>query len=136
MIALVALAVIVPNTSDDPPTQPTWVNPALSSLPAGTKVYGAWEWGGYLMWRYPQLDLLMHGYGDTFTDAELQRNTDIEGLAPGWDDELRRTGCQIAVLRPNSPVAYALQHQLGWEVVHRSPTIEELRAPADWATTG
>ena len=53
------------------------------------------------MWRYPQLDLLMHGYGDTFTDAELQRNTDIIAMAPGWDDELRATGCTIAVLRPD-----------------------------------
>jgi hypothetical protein len=132
VVALVALAVLVPHTSNDPPAQPAWVDPALSSLPTGTKVYGSWDWGGYLMWRYPQLDLLMHGYGDTFTDAELQRNTDIEGLAPGWDDELRRTGCRIAVLRPTSPVAYALQHQLGWKVVHSSPTIEELRAPANW----
>jgi hypothetical protein len=133
VVALVALAVVVPHTSDEPPAQPSWVDPALSSLPAGTKVYGSWDWGGYLMWRYPQLDLLMHGYGDTFTDAELQRNTDIEGLAPGWDQELRKTGCTIAVLRSTSPVAYALQHQLGWTVVHKSPTIEELQAPAGWA---
>jgi hypothetical protein len=132
VVSLGALAAVVPTTSDQPPTQPSWVDPALEALPAGTPVMGEWDWGGYLMWRYPQLDLLMHGYGDTFTTAELQRNTDINLMTPGWDDELRATGVRIAVLRPNDPVAYALQHQLGWTVRHASPTIEELRAPASW----
>jgi hypothetical protein len=132
VLALTALAAVVPQTSDEPPPQPSWVDPTLSALPPGTQVFGEWDWGGYLLWRYPQLDLLMHGYGDTFTDAELQRNTDITAMAPGWDEQLRATGCTIAVLRPNDPVAYALEHQLHWIVVHESETIEELRAPAGW----
>jgi hypothetical protein len=132
VVALGALAAAVPATADAPPAQPSWADPALGSLPAGTKVMGEWDWGGYLMWRYPQLDLLMHGYGDTFTTAELQRNTDIAGLAPGWVDELRATGVRIAVLRPTGSLAYALEHQLHWKVLHRSPTIEELQAPPGW----
>jgi len=134
-LALAVLAVAVPFTSDRPPAQPSWVDPALGSLPSGTKVVGAWDWGGYFMWRYPQLDLLMHGYGDTFTIAELQRNSDIEGVAPGWQDELRRTGCTVAVLRPSSGLAEGLVKE-NWIVVHHSSDIEELRAPAGWATGG
>jgi hypothetical protein len=134
VVALTGLAVVVPHTADKPPSQPAWVDPALSSLPAGTKVLDAWDWGGYLMWRYPQLDLLMHGYGDTFTVEELQRNTDITALAPGWDRDLRETGCTIAVLRPTA-LAYALEHQLHWTVLHRSEGIVELEAPADWTTS-
>ncbi len=132
-VALGVLAVAVPFTSDQPPAQPSWVDPALSSLPAGTKVVSAWDQGGYLMWRHPQLDLLMHGYGDTFTIAELQRNTDIEGVKSGWDEQLRRTGCTIAVLPPKGALAKALigEH---WTVVHRSASIEELQAPPGWAT--
>src|SRR5215212_9651985 len=129
VIALSSLAVIVPHTSEEPPPQPRWLDSALGALPPGTKVFGEWRWGNYLMWRYPQLDLLMHGYGDTFTTAELQRNTDITELAPGWDDQLRKTGCTIAVLPPDDPVAYALDHQLGWRVLKKSPDVEELRAP-------
>ncbi len=79
-VALLALALAVPHTSADPPHQPAWVDPALSHLPAGTKVLDDWGWGGYLMWRYPQLDLVMHGYGDTFTTAELTRNQGLVTL--------------------------------------------------------
>ena len=94
------------------------------------------DYGGYLMWRYPQLDLLTHGYGDTFTIDELQRNTDILGVAAGWDTELRRTGCTIAVLRPENALAYALVHQEHWTVLHSSPGVAELQAPPGWSTAG
>jgi hypothetical protein len=134
-LALTVLAVLVPSTSDRPPAQPSWVDPALRSLAPGTKVVDSWDWGGYLMWRYPQLDLLMHGYGDTYTVAELQRNSDIEAVAPGWQADLRRTGCTVALLRPSSKLAPALA-QAGWTVVHRSAHIEELRAPSGWTSRG
>jgi hypothetical protein len=133
--ALAALAIVVPHTSEQPFTQPSWVDPALSALPTGTKVVSAWDYGGYLMWRFPQLDLLAHGYGDTFTIPELQRNTDIIAVAPHWDTELRATGCTVAVLRPSSPLAYALEHdQQAWTVVHRSSTLEMLTAPPGWTS--
>ena len=131
-LCLAGLAVAVPFTSRQPVAQPTWLDPSMRALPAGTKVVDAWDWGGYLMWRYPHLDLLMHGYGDAFTEPELQRNTDILELSPGWQDELRATGCTVAVLRPTA-LADALEQQEHWTVVHRSSTVVELRAPAGWA---
>ncbi|HEY3527626.1 MAG TPA: hypothetical protein VGK78_00630 [Nocardioides sp.] len=131
VLAVAILAVLVPQTADEPPAQPSWVDPALSSLPAGTKVLDSWDYGGYLMWRYPQLDLLMHGYGDTFTLEELQRNTDILGVAPGWEGELRRTGCTVAVLRPSSALTRALISK-NWTIVHSSNGVAELRAPDNW----
>jgi hypothetical protein len=131
-IALAVLAVMVPSTSDQPPDQGAWVDPTLSALPSGTGVLTSWEGGSYLMWAHPQLDPLMHGYGDTFTVSELQRNEDILTVQPGWVSELRRTGVTIAVLEPDSQLAYSLQHQEGWTVEHRSSDLEMLNAPEDW----
>jgi hypothetical protein len=99
-------------------------------------VVDSWDYGGYLMWRYPQLDLLMHGYGDTFTLNELRRNTDILSLAPGWQSELRHTGCTIAVLRPSSDLARALIQGEHWAVLHQSAAVAELKAPAGWLRPG
>jgi hypothetical protein len=130
--ALTALALMVPQTSNEPPAQGAWVDPVLSGLPAGAPVLTSWEDGSFLMWAHPQLDLLVHGYGDTFTIPELQRNTDILTLEPGWEQELKDTGVTVAVLDPTDKLAYALRHQEGWRVEHRSSDLEMLRAPADW----
>jgi hypothetical protein len=130
--ALIVLALMVPQTADDPPALGAWVDPALSALPSGTPVLTSMEGGSYLMWAHPQLDLLMHGYGDTFTIPELERNNDILKLERGWVSELRDTGIEVAVLEPDSDLAYALSHQEGWQVEHRSSELELLRAPSDW----
>jgi hypothetical protein len=131
-LMLVVLALVVPRTSDDPLPMPSWADRAIGGLPTGTKVLDDWSFGGYLMWRYPRLDLVMHGYGDTFTTAELARNNDLVGTAPGWASQLRETGARVAVLRPWSLLASKLASQEGWTVVDRSQTLELLRAPPGW----
>jgi hypothetical protein len=136
VLALAVLAVVVPHTAADPPAQPAWLDPALRRLPPGTKVLDDWSWGGYYMWAYPQLDLLMHGYGDTFTTAELTRNNGMLALDAGWDSDLRGTSARVAVLRTYSRLAYALTEAEHWRVVHTSNTVVMLRAPGSWVTFG
>lgn len=128
-VALAGLAVATPQTAANPPAQPAWVDKEVGSLPAGTAILNDWGWGGYLMWRYPQLDLVMHGYGDTFTLAELERNRDILDLAPGWDDAVDDLDVSYALLNPDSPLAYALERSLGWRVVRHSRDVALLEAP-------
>ena len=132
--AVVVLAVAVPTTSDDLPRQPGWFDPALSALPPGTKVLDDWGLGGYLMWRHPQLDLMMHGYGDTFTTAELDRNQRLLGVSPGWETDLRESGARVAVLRP-STLADVLVDREHWVVEHSSPDLVMLRAPTGWTAS-
>jgi hypothetical protein len=132
LATLAALAVTVPFTSADPLPEPSWTDSALGSLPAGTKVLDDWDLGGYLMWRYPQLDLVMHGYGDTFTTAELDRNDRLLMTEPGWERDLRRTGARVALIRPGTSLAYGLVNLEGWTVVHSSDRLEMLRAPRGW----
>jgi MYXO-CTERM domain-containing protein len=135
LTALVTLAVAVPFTSADPPPQTAGLDRAVSALPPGTKVLDDWDQGGYFMWRYPQLDLMMHGYGDTFTTDELSRNTGLIGVDAGWDTSLRESGARVALLRPWSRLAYVLEQQ-GWHVVQESDEFELLRAPASWVSDG
>ncbi|WP_028645755.1 hypothetical protein [Nocardioides sp. URHA0020] len=132
-LALVVLAIAVPRTSDAPPVQPAWMDQTLSALPAGTPVLDEWVWGGYLMWRYPNLDLTSHGYGDTFTTAELDRNTDVPRLEKGWIPAVSKMGVDYALLRTDSPLAYALRTTQGWTVLHRSKALVLLHRPTDAA---
>jgi hypothetical protein len=135
LAALVALALVVPHTSDQPPAMPAWADAAVDRLPPGTKVLNDWNLGGYLMWRYPRLDLMMHGYGDTFTTAELDRNIGLLMVEPGWQSDLRASGARVALLRPQSLLASELRVE-GWQVVHTSDSLVMLRAPAGWVSEG
>jgi MYXO-CTERM domain-containing protein len=119
LAALVVLAVAVPFTSADPPGEAASMEAAVAALPPGTKVLDDWGQGGYVMWRYPQLDLMMHGYGDTFTTDELRRNTELIVLGPGWEESLHESGTRVALLRPWSRLAVVLRAQ-GWRTVLES----------------
>jgi hypothetical protein len=132
VLSLAALAVVVPHTADQPRETPAWVDGALGDLPEGTKLVNDGGYGGYLMWRFPQLDLLMHGYGDTYTDDELERNADIDAVRGGWVELLKDTEVEYAVLPPNSPLAYNLREIQHWVVVHHSDDLEMLTAPPGW----
>jgi hypothetical protein len=39
------------------------------------------------------------------------------------------------VLPTDLSLAYALEHQEGWRVVHRSPSLEMLVAPPGWSAS-
>ncbi len=131
-LSLVVLALAVPHTADEPLATPAWLDGALGDLPAGTPVVDETAFGGYLMWRFPQLDLVIHGYGDTFTDTELERNADLDSARGGWRELLRGTGAHYAVLPPGSPLAYDLREIEHWRVLERSPDLELLQAPPGW----
>ena len=56
--------------------------PSTTSRPARS-VLNDWGQGGWMMWRWPDLDFVMHGYGDIFTDDELDRNFRLDGGGSG-----------------------------------------------------
>jgi hypothetical protein len=133
VVSLTALALTVPHRVSDPTRNPAWLQPALSSLPPGTEVLSTWDTSAILMWRFPQLDVIAHGYGDTYTVPELQRSVDIQNQTGDWVGDLRRTRCTIAVLGADTDLASALTGQEHWQVVHRSDGLEMIKAPAGWA---
>lgn len=123
------LLALVPSQASRLPTEPSWVQSSLSALPPGTTLLDDQGYGGYLMWRFPKLQLVMHGYGDTFTNAELDRISRLQGGHPGWIADVRDTGAQWALLSAKSFLAYDLTHTQGWYAVHSSPDVVLLHAP-------
>jgi hypothetical protein len=130
---LAVLAIVVPSTADEPPPRPDWYAD-LDAMPADTVVLSDWGEGASLMWRFPDLDFVVSGYGDIYTDAELARNYRMDGTAPGWVADVKGTGARYALLKTGSDLAYGLDTQEGWEELHRSDTFVLLQAPDDWPT--
>lgn len=129
-VVLGGLALVVPNTSAEVSMMDPEVEAALDDLPTGTSVVNDWGRGGYVMWRFPHLDPLMHGYADTFTVSELERNRDLLELEPGWDDLIASTGIEWASLPADSKLAYALRGD-GWTVEAQGDRDLLLRAPPE-----
>jgi hypothetical protein len=127
--ALVLLASQVPDAADRPPTALSSLDRSLSELPSGTKVLSDTGYGGYLVWRFPDLDVFSHGYGDTYTTAELDRNATVSRLEPGWLEVIRDSELEYAVLEPDSELAYALRELVGWQVVQESASLQLLEPP-------
>lgn len=126
--AVVVLGLLVGQTKLEPP-QPSWLAARMSSLPPGTIVLSDSAWGGYLMWKYPTLDPVLHGYIDLYTDAELVEIDKMLSLSPGWESAVQSTHSQYALLRTRSPLAYALTADQGWRVIEESNDLELLQAP-------
>ncbi|CUR60121.1 membrane hypothetical protein [metagenome] len=106
-----------------------WVDTRLGSLPSGTKVLDDWATGSYLLHNHPELQLVMHGYGDVFTDAEIRRNADLVRLQPEWDRVVADLDPDVALLDPGSALGYAVEHQLGWTRVEGDEELVLLTPP-------
>ncbi|HET6939792.1 MAG TPA: hypothetical protein VFI19_14345, partial [Nocardioides sp.] len=82
--------------------------------------------------RFPQLDVMMSGYGDIYTDDELERNADIDAVRGGWVELVKDTRADYAVLPPGSTLAYNLRAVEKWSVVQEGSDLELLAPPPGW----
>ena len=125
----VVVAVLAAWLGPDPvPPSPPRLDDALAELPAGTPVFSDLQFGGYLLWKYPQLDVVAHGYADMYTDAEFDDVVDVLGVEPGWDEILAEGGVDYAVVLDDSAIGYALEQRDDWESVVSTDGIRLMHA--------
>lgn len=129
-VAAVVGAAVAAGPRADVDVVPGWTDERLSALPAGTRVLDDWPTGPYFLWRHPDLDLVMHGYGDVFTDEEIKRNREIMLLEPGWDRLVADLDAEVAIVGTDTPLGYALSHDQRWRVVEQDDDFV-LLVPAD-----
>lgn len=127
----VCAAILVPvvQNRSEQEIAPAWLDDRLDNQPEGTRVLNDWDTGAYFLWRHPQLSLVMHGYGDVFTDAELKRNVDILHVEPRWDDRVAALDVDLALVDPDTSLGYALTHSLGWSVIEDDEDFALLSPP-------
>jgi hypothetical protein len=116
--ALVALGLLATPRADET-VVPSWTDARLAALPEGSRVLDDWANGPYLLWKHPELSVVMHGYGDVFTDAEIERNRQIMVLDPEWDRQVDRLEVDAALVHTDSPLGYALMQDSRWTVVEQ-----------------
>ncbi|WP_235530930.1 hypothetical protein [Nocardioides sp. Root614] len=100
----------------------------LDELPKGTVVLTDRATGAVLLWTDQRLDIPVHGYGDVYTDTELEAYDDLVRLEPGWEDTLRDLGAHVALLPDDTPLAAALEEH-GWTIVKKDDDLVYLSQP-------
>jgi hypothetical protein len=110
---LVLVAFVVPHTADAPGDVPTALDPQLDRLPSGTPVFNAYELGGWITWRHPDLNQYIDGLITPYSAAHMEGFHRTQVLEPGWYAVVQDSDAPVALLASNSTLAAALQAR-GW----------------------
>lgn len=131
LLAALGLASVSASAQAEP-SRPQWLDDRLEAMPRDTPIFSDLQFGGYLLWRYPDITTIAHGYADMYTTEELDLISDVSSVDAGWDDALRDLGAQYVLLGPDEPLTYALTHSAGWRVLETSDRVLLLAPPVDW----
>lgn len=124
---VVAVAPLLP-VLDRPDDGAAAFSARLGELPDGTVVLTDRTMGAVLLWTEPHLDIPLHGYGDVYTDRELEDYDRLVKVEPGWEETIARLGSRVALLPEDAALAAALEGA-GWQVVERADDRVLLAAP-------
>lgn len=126
---VVTLAPLLPEAGrDEVAAEVAAFDTRLDALGAGDVVLTDRQSGAILLWTHPELDVPLHGYGDVYTDEELEIYQALTDVAPGWDRTLADLGPAAAVLPGDLPLTHALV-QRGWSVAQRAHDLVYLSPP-------
>src|SRR3546814_14347614 len=79
------------------------------------------------MWKHPDLNFVLSGYGDIYTTEELDRNIDLVRVNPEWDETVDSIDPDLIILRADSPLTYALEQSADWSVIRSADGVTVLR---------
>ena len=98
---------------------------ALESMPPenfAPEVFNQMRWGGYLLYRYPDIRIFMDGHADFFGEDLTREYLSIRHLAPGWQELLDRYAVNWSLTMPMAPITQALDLSPDWERVYADET--------------
>jgi hypothetical protein len=113
VVASVVVAILAPSTADRPGDVPTALDPTLDRLPPGTRVFNAYQLGGWIAWRHPDLEQYIDGLITPYSEQHAHDYTIAESTSPGWYRIVRSSGAQVALLGARSALADRLVDR-GW----------------------
>jgi hypothetical protein len=122
--ALLAVSVVVSALAAwsgprEPVGVPTGLTAALRSLPAHSVVYNDDVLGGWLMWSFPNVEQTTDTRAELYGPAQARSYLRGMEASSGWEESFKRHQPAAALVRETSPLARALQSDLGWAVVAR-----------------
>jgi len=93
------------------------------------RIYNDYNWGGYLMWRLPALDVTLDGRNPVHGDARIWASIRTFGGAPGWDSDTELITADIVIADVNSALASLLRTDARFKLAYedRASVVFEVR---------
>lgn len=121
LIALVKLwAVTYPTFIDSAAAQmnPTGAAQYLADHQAAGRLFNEYNWGGYLVWTYPQAPVFVDGRTDLYGDEIIGEWMQIIQADSGWAERLVKWKVDWVLIEPTRPLARVLT-SAGWTVAYQ-----------------
>jgi hypothetical protein len=128
-LAMIVVVVVAPRFAKDPARMPIALDRSLESLPAGTVVFDEYQLGGWLMWRHPQLSVVVDPRTELYDIGYFKRYLAARQAEPGWPYFIDETRSGAAVVPISSALGQALKDVRGWTEVGRGDGYLLLKAP-------
>lgn len=81
---------------------------AASPITEKGRLFNAYNWGGYIVWKNPDEKVFVDGRTDLFGDAILGEWLTIIQAGNGWQDLMAKWGITRIIIEPNRPLVFAL----------------------------
>lgn len=94
----------------------------LRDHPQSGNMYNRIDWGGYLLYAYPQARVFIDAQTDFYGEKLTQDYLTVEHVEPGWQDVLDRYHVNWVLYDTNSSLSSILQRDPGWQVVYTDQT--------------
>ena len=79
-------------------------------------VYNHLNWGGYLIWRWPNLPVAIDGRTNLHGEQRLQRNDDAWDARPGWHEDPELATANLVIGAPSLPLTALLRRDDRFEL--------------------
>jgi hypothetical protein len=85
----------------------------------GTRMFNAYDWGGYIIYRFfPARPVFIYGEATELGNQLLQEVSDVENAEPDWQAILNEHGINYVVERTDSALSMALSVDTQWQEVY------------------
>jgi hypothetical protein len=81
-------------------------------------LYNHYDWGGYLMWRLPNLDVTLDGRNPVHGDARIWQSIRTWGGLPGWASDPELAAANVVIADVNTPLVSLLRTDARFALVY------------------
>jgi len=81
-------------------------------------LYNDYNWGGYLLWRLPQLPVSMDGRAWVYGDARVERNIETWNCEKDWKNDPELTSANVVIGSVNARLSTALKEDPRFKIAY------------------